>query len=243
MTTRPKPETAGPYQIFMLVLCAYAILALVLRVFVPLPVEIVEIMTYADNIICVFFLFDFIRSLIRAENRWRYLYTWGWVDLLSSVPAVPLMRWGRLFRIARIVRLLRTLKAVRLVVTVILARRAESAFLAVTLISMLVLLMASVAVLQFERVPGGNIHTPVEACWWALATMTTVGYGDFYPVTDGGRLVGAVLMVTGIGLVGTFAGFVASWFHGQAQDKHGVEIEALLEEVRELRDRIGRRSE
>jgi voltage-gated potassium channel len=241
MEPRPFTKFDGPYQAFMLVLCTYAILALVLRAFVPLKPETIEIIGYADSAVCVFFFFDFIRSLVRAPNRWRYLYTWGWVDLLSSIPAVAALRWGRVFRIARIVRAMRAIKAMHLLFSVILARRAESVFLAVTLISGLLWLMGSVAVLQLEKVPDANIKTPIDACWWALSTMTTVGYGDRYPITDGGRLVGAILMVTGVGLVGTFAGFVASWFHGQEQTRQTIDIEELRREIRELRESVERR--
>ena len=165
---------------------------------------------------------------------------------------MPLVRWGRLFRIARLIRTLRTVKAVRVLVNVILARRAESTLFAVMLLSLLALTIGSVAVLRFENVPGSNIRTPVDACWWALSTLTTVGYGDRYPVTNGGRVVGAALMVTGVALVGTFAGFLASWFHGQTQARQEGEINQLRSEVQELcrsveqeaddsaQDRIGR---
>jgi voltage-gated potassium channel len=71
--------------------------------------------------------------------------------------------------------------------------------------------------------------------------MTTVGYGDRYPVTNGGRLVGAVLLVTGVGLVDTFAGFVASWFHGHASEEQESEIAGLRDEIRQLRESLERR--
>lgn len=219
----------------MLVLCVYAIAELVLRSFFALRPETLKVLTFADYAVCAFFLMDFVISLVYAENRLKYLYTWGWVDLLSSAPAVPLVRWARMLRMARLIRAMRTLKATHKLVRVILDRRAESTFLAVCLLSMLVLTMGSVTILRVEDVPGGNIKTPADACWWALATMTTVGYGDRYPITDAGRLVGAALMIMGVGLVGTFAGFVANWFHGAEQSRQQKEIVELRDEIRALR--------
>jgi voltage-gated potassium channel len=238
MVRRRKHELAGHYQAFILILCVYAIVVLVMRAFFPVSAETLKILAYGDSVVCFFFLIDFVIQLVRAENRWRYLYTWGWVDLLSSVPAVPLVRWGRLLRMARLIRAMRTVKAMHVLVNVILSRRAESTFLAVCLLSMLVLVMGSVTILRVENVPGGNIKTPVDACWWALATMTTVGYGDKYPTTDAGRLVGAALMIMGVGLVGTFAGFVANWFHGADQSRQQKEIVELRDEIRALRSAL-----
>jgi voltage-gated potassium channel len=224
----------------MLVLCIYAIVELVLRSFVALRPGTLKLLTYADFVVCVFFLLDFIISIVHAPNRWRYLLTWGWVDLLSSIPAVPMLEWVRLVRMARLIRAMRTLKATRVLVRVILARRAESTFLAVCLLSMLLLTIGSVSILRVEDVPGGNIKTPADACWWALATMTTVGYGDRYPITNPGRLIGAALMIMGVGLVGTFAGFVANWFHGQEQTRQENEIGELRDEIRALRESLER---
>jgi len=238
MVKRRNREAPGPYQAFMLVLCVYAIVELVLRSFVPLRAETVQILTYADYGVCLFFLMDFVISLVYAENRLRYLLTWGWVDLLSSVPAVPIVRWGRVLRIARLIRTMRTLKAMRVLVRVILARRAESTFLAVCLLSMLVLTVGSVTILRIEEVPGGNIKTPADACWWAITTMTTVGYGDRYPTTNAGRVIGAALMIMGVGFVGTFAGFVANWFHGAEQSRQQQEIIELRDEIRALREAL-----
>jgi voltage-gated potassium channel len=79
--------------------------------------------------------------------------------------------------------------------------------------TMLAGLSASLAVLDAERnAPDATITTFHDAAWWALTTITTVGYGDRYPLTTEGRLVAAALMVGGIALLGVVTGLVASWF-------------------------------
>jgi hypothetical protein len=92
-------------------------------------------------------------------------------------------------------------------------RRAQTAFATVGLASILFVVFASIAVLQFEPAHAdANIRTASDALWWAWTTVTSVGYGDRYPITSEGRIIGAVLMTVGVGLFGTFTGFVASWF-------------------------------
>jgi voltage-gated potassium channel len=72
--------------------------------------------------------------------------------------------------------------------------------------------VGSIAVLDAERGNGGNIQTIGDAMWWSLTTMTTVGYGDRFPVTSEGRLVASGLMVAGIALAGVVTAAIASWF-------------------------------
>jgi hypothetical protein len=101
-----RPESV-PYQLFMLALCVYTLLALAAEVVLRPGGEIRLLLGYADTAICAVFLLDFLLCIYRAPNRWRYLYTWGWLDLASSIPTIDVARWGRAARAARIVRVLR----------------------------------------------------------------------------------------------------------------------------------------
>jgi voltage-gated potassium channel len=76
-------------------------------------------------------------------------------------------------------------------------KRTESAFLAVALVAILLLIGSSISILQVETAPESNIKTADDALWWALSTITTVGYGDRYPVTPEGRFVAGLLMCAG----------------------------------------------
>ncbi|MDJ0335565.1 potassium channel family protein [Salinibacterium sp. G-O1] len=79
--------------------------------------------------------------------------------------------------------------------------------------SVLLVLVAGPAVLDAEQnVSGANITTFGDAIWWAFSTITTVGYGDYFPVTLVGRLVAVGLMVSGVALLGTITATIASWF-------------------------------
>jgi voltage-gated potassium channel len=205
---------------------------------VRLDPRISQILDYADLAVCAVFLVDFALSLWRAPDRRRYFLTWGWLDLLSSLPALDAARWGRAARILRVLRVLRGLRATRLLAGALLRQRAESAFLAASLAALLLVVFCSVAVLLLETHPDSNIRTAEDAVWWAFTTVTTVGYGDRYPVTTEGRLIAIVLMCAGVGLFGTFSGFLAAWLVG-GEASRTSEMEALRIEIAALRERLG----
>src|SRR5207248_2106497 len=101
--------------------------------------------------------------------------------------------------------------------------------------ALLLLFFSAAAVLQFEVPAGGNIKTAAEALWWAFTTITTVAYGDYFPVTPEGRIVGALLMTAGVGLFGILSGFVASWFLAPSQHQQESELSAVRGELAALR--------
>lgn len=196
--------------------------------------EMKSLFQHLDVAICVLLLMDFVGSLIAAPNRWHYFRTWGWLDLISSIPAMPIARVGRLVRVVRVIRIIRAFKATRLVASAFFAKRGENTLLGMILVTLILVVTCSATVLHFERMGEGNIRTADDALWWSVATITTVGYGDKYPVTIEGRLVAGLLMVAGVGLFGLFSGFIASWILGEDPDASKEDVDALEDRLERM---------
>jgi voltage-gated potassium channel len=227
---QPRPDMR-PFEFIILALSIYALAVLALQAIVPLGRSTVAVLAWADTAVCAVFLTDFGLRFARAENRWHYMATWGWLDLISSIPAIPVFGFGQIARVLRILRLLRGVRATKVIAASILNRRAESAFLAVCLVSLLTTISAAIGILDVETVPTSNIKGPVEALWWAVATITTVGSADRFPVTATGRAIGGLLMIAGVGFFGTLSGFIASWFLAPAQRRYEKDLEGVRGEI------------
>ncbi len=201
-----------PYEIFIGLLSVLSIVNLVLVfVFVDDPAMQTVLRTMTGVFTLVFFI-DFLYRLTTAPSRADYfLRDFGWADLLASLPA-PQLNILRGFRLYRVFRLFRRLGARRIWRT--LARdRANSALMLLLLAGVLVLQFGSLGVLWAEQTSAdANITTAGDALWYTLVTISTVGYGDQYPVTLTGRLVGALIIIVGVGIFGTFTGYLANFF-------------------------------
>ncbi len=222
-------------ELLVLVLSLYSLGALTAELLLPLASETRLLLRRADDFICAIFLLDFFVHLTLAPSK-REFWRIGWIDLLSSIPEIGWLRWGRVFRVFRILRALRSFAAVS---EHFRADRARSTFVVVGLMSLIAVLFATIAVFELERgLPESNIHSAGDALWWAFATITTIGYGDHYPVTATGRIVAVVLVVFGLSFFGAFTAYVASFFLEKAQLKEETEIHHLIREVRHLREKI-----
>ena len=93
----------------------------------------------------------------------------------------------------------------------VLRNRGQYAAFITVLAAFIVLVTSSILVLEFENAsPDANITTGGDALWWGIVTITTVGYGDYYPVTSLGRLTGVFVMFAGVGIIGALASILAS---------------------------------
>ncbi len=230
-------KEVGIYQIIMLFLCCYVLAALFITTVFTISPQANTILSSLDTLICLVFIGDFTWNLYSANNKWKYL-KWGWIDLISSIPMLDIFRTGRLIRVVRILRVLRGVRSTKMLLKFIYRNRAKGAFTTVAILSFLMVTFSSIAILNVETTEGANIKTAEDAMWWSFATITTVGYGDRFPVSTEGRIIGALLMVTGVGLFGTFTGLVASWFvEGDKKEQDDLEkkYEALLEEMGEIK--------
>ena len=235
MTEAPSPEELGPYQFVVLVFSLALLAMLAIDVFLPIPVEIARLIRWIDTAVCCLFLGDFVVQLRRAPSKWRFL-KWGWIDLLASVPQVDALRWGRAVRVVRIFRLLRGVHSFRGLVSLLLASKARAGVASVFTLGFILVSFSSVGILFFETGAGGNIKTAEQALWWSMVTVTTVGYGDLYPVSVAGRVVAAFTMIAGVGMFGAMSGVVASLLLGAPKHSEAD----VLAELRALRAEVAR---
>jgi len=217
-----KTEKLGLLNLLIIVLSIYVLSALLVDTFFKLPLEVSRILNIVDDIICLVFLLDFVTRFYKAESKIKFM-KWGWIDLISSIPALDLMRAGRMLRLVRLLRILRAFRSTRELVHYIFKRRTKGALTAAIIIAILMIIFSSIAILQFENEPNSNIKTAEDAIWWAYVTITTVGYGDKFPVTTEGRIIAAFLMTVGVGLFGTFTAYLASWFVGETKKEEVAE--------------------
>ncbi|WP_457807567.1 ion transporter [Kushneria sp. EE4] len=244
-------ERVTPFQLFVLVLSIYVITAMAVSMLVALPPELVRLLRYMDYIVCLFFFIDFCQRFFRAESKLAYM-RWGWIDLLACIPA-GLFQGARLFRVVQVLRVLRAIKSMEMIWQLLFRNRAEGVFASAATATVLLVAFGAITMLMVESPnPASPIETAEDALWWAIVTVTTVGYGDFYPVTTLGRVVAVLLMIGGVGLFGSFAAYVGSLFIADDSERESREARAqrdmtralhhqireLTGEVRELRERL-----
>jgi len=173
------------------------------------------------------FVVDYVVRLCLADNRWH----WFLRHLLDfAIVTLPLLRPLRLLRL--------------LVLIEVLQKAVGDAFrgrIVVYTVSGVVLLIytSSLAVFDKERyLHGATINSFGKALWWSITTVTTVGYGDVYPVTNTGRVIAVLLMIGGISLVGVVTAALASWIIERVTEEESVMQAATVAHVEELRNEI-----
>ncbi|MBE2240774.1 MAG: hypothetical protein IAE81_23505 [Caldilineaceae bacterium] len=191
-----------------------ALLMLVNSVLLVLPIsdDIRSVARLMNGLLSLFLIADAIARFVRSAARLHWLLTqWGWLMLIGSLP-VPFATAGRLVATGMMIRQLRRADFEAVGVSIV-AKRAQSTLLGVLLLAILVFELAGILVLQTEHAsPGANILTANDALWWSYVTIATVGYGDRYPVTNYGRLVGIAVMTVGVALFSVITSYLADWF-------------------------------
>lgn len=217
--SQENPVQEGHGTAYNLFIIALTLLSLLIMVALVLPISSAtrQLLTWYDNLICIIFLIDFFGNLRRASTKRAYFIgERGWLDLLGSIPSFGFFKYTALFRLARLSRLARLTKLSRNknkrdMLADVLDNRGQYAMFITLMMAFIVLVVCSTMVLQFEsKSPKANIATGGEALWWSIVTITTVGYGDFYPVTAGGRIVGVIVMVAGVAIIASLASLLTS---------------------------------
>lgn len=225
-TARTELKNTG-YEIFIGVLSVLSIVNLVLVFAIIEDEDLETVLSVMNGLFSAIFLGDFVYRLATAPSRRAYFFRqFGWADLLASLP-FPQFKVLRVFRLIRVFRLLRDLGPGAIWRTLV-RDRAGSALLVLLLMGILVLQFGSLTMLYLEKDAfDANIKSASDALWFTLVTISTVGYGDQYPVTSAGRLLGGLIIVVGVGIFGTFTGYLANLFLAprttDAEDPHAAE--------------------
>lgn len=236
-------ESSTPFDLFMILMTCLALGAVTVGSVIDLPVHVQESLVLIDGGICIFFLSDFLLCLKRTPDKWRYLVTRGWLDLVSSLPSLGVLRWGRIVRaVLLVMKLRRTLRG-STVLEVLRRNLPDTMILTTISIGTVLLVGTSIAIVIIERGHDGNIKTGQDGLWWAIVTMTTVGYGDYYPQSPGGRLLGVLLMIFGIGVFGAFTSYIAAWLSRSRSRSIANEVRDLAARIDRLGDTIERLQE
>ncbi len=199
------------YELFIGALSILSILNIVLLFVVQDP-DLDTVIGVMNGFMMPIFLADFFYRLFTAESKGGYFFrNFGWADLLSSLPFAQ-FKILRVFRLWRVIRLFVKFGAANLLHEFI-THRAENALYTVVFLVLCVLEFGALAVLRAELgSPDANIKSASDAIWWAYVSITTVGYGDRFPVTTAGRIIGVFVLTAGVGLFGTLSGFLANKF-------------------------------
>lgn len=189
-----------------------------------------------DTAILVIFAIDYITRFFLATQKWNF-FKHNIFDLIAIIPfnaIFSVFRFFRVFRILRLAKITKLAKLTRLIGVGGRLRNRASSFLHTNgLIYIIYLNIASIflgAVCIYLLEKDITVHSFSDSIWWAFVTATTVGYGDISPSTTAGRIVAAVLMICGIGLISMLTGTVATYFTRNASQS------AKEQQLMELKD-------
>ncbi len=211
----PRVGRSVALAIYALIVASAIIIAL--ETMPDLSPAVNRFLVTAEIVILGIFLVEYILRLTCSEHPMRYAFSfWGIVDFIAIIPAVlflfPDLATVRALRLLRVLRLLKLFKANRALDRIARAiDRAKAEFGIFFFIACVALYLAAVGIYHFENEaqPDGFSSIP-ESLWWAIATLTTVGYGDVYPITTGGRFFTGMVLLVGIGIVAVPAGLITA---------------------------------
>ncbi|MEM0965121.1 MAG: ion transporter [Verrucomicrobiota bacterium] len=209
-----KDKGNAAYQLTLLALSIYVLVVLFLDAFVVSNPQIRSVFQYIDLAVCLVFLADFFVNLFSARNKLGYL-KWGWIDLLSSIPLVDPLRWGRISRIVRILRFLRSIKSTKVLLNQLQKSRYQSVTFAVILITFVTYTVCSALILEFESRADGAIQSAKNALWLSFLNIMNAKVAITQAQTTGGMIITVLLNKTGLLLFAYFNAMIFAWLIGR----------------------------
>lgn len=214
-------EKGSPfYNLVLLFLSVYILIALLVEAFLVEDAEIKQVLQYIDLVVCIFFLLDFFINLFSAESKLKYM-KWGWIDLVSSIPAIDPLRWGRISKIVRIVRYLRAIKSIKVLLSSLHTSKIETLSLCVFLTVFIAYSLSSAFILDFEREHSSGINTAESALWWSFLNLMNAKTAVTQALSPEGITMTIILNKVGLLLFAYVNSLIVAWLVIQRQGKNG----------------------
>ncbi len=214
------PRLGNSFDIFITVLILISLIALTVETIPDLPSWLRQFLYILEIIIVSLFTVEYISRILAARPHSNYVFSfWGCVDVLAIAPFYfGLLGLGLDLRAIRVLRLLRVLRAFKLFRHAKAADRLKNAFQSVkdeltvfAGMACMLLYLSAVGIYFCENEVQPEIFSSIPgSLWWAVVTLTTVGYGDAFPVTVGGRVFTFFILVLGLGIIAIPTGLIAS---------------------------------
>lgn len=205
------------FDLIILFLIIYSIITLSIETLPDLSKSTFEFLKISETVVTLLFTGEYLLRIITADNKRGYIFSfYGFIDLIAILPFylslgidLRAIRAFRLFRIFRLFKLTRYSMAIqRFGKALVLAREEAILFLLATII---LLYLSAVGIYYFEnQAQPGHFKSIPHCLWWAVTTLTTVGYGDVYPITTGGKIFTFGVLMIGLGIVAVPAGLLAT---------------------------------
>lgn len=205
------------FDIFIQFLIILSLASFTIETLPNLSEEAIRIFKYIEIFTVLIFTAEYLSRIFVADQKIKFIFSFfGIIDILAILPFY--LSTGIDLRSIRILRLLRLFRAFKLLRYSIAIKRfhraliiAKEELVLFTIVSVMVLYFAAVGIYFFENKAQPEAFSSVfQSLWWALATLTTVGYGDVYPITASGKIFTFFVLMIGIGIVAVPTGLVAS---------------------------------
>lgn len=226
-----KEKISKVFELILTILILSDIILLTYTNFVNVGLQIMTIITYFDLCVVLILIPEFSYRLWKSENKKQFLRS-NWAEIPGMIPEIlvgPISTYFRYFRFIRIIRILSLFKNnIRHFLTFLHETKLDY-----SLILILVILMAgAISFFILESGHNGNVNSIDDGFWFVLTTITTVGYGDVYPTTEMGRVIGVIMMFAGIGFMAIITAALASLLIKEQRPKNDNEnLEKRLESM------------
>jgi len=206
-----------PYGLLNSAVIVLAVLTYTFATVPDLSPAAVTAIVLLEALVVGFFAADYVARLVTSPHPFKYAFSfWGIVDLLAWLPAVVFLgssltatRALRLVQLARILKLMHLAHAFDHMVEAV--RDIRDQLLIFLMMTLIVLFLAAVGIYHFEHDAQPDVFASIpHALWWAVATLSTVGYGDIYPITAGGRFFTGIVLLVGLAVIAVPTGLISA---------------------------------